>query len=79
MDENEEREELRRENMIELQHFQNELLFSVQGVSQTKTIEGGYDVKVKGTQCEESLKDIHKYLRHDGNVEPNARLILGEW
>lgn len=38
-----------------------------------------YEVMVKGELCEESLKDIFRILKTDGNKVPYARLALGEW
>lgn len=43
---------------------ENELLFWVQGVGSIKQV-GGLDVYVKSEHCEESLKELFKYLKFD--------------
>ena len=43
---------------------ENELLFWVQGVGSIKQM-GGLDVYVKHEHCEESLRELQKYLKFD--------------
>lgn len=62
----------------ELRRKQNEILFATQGVGRVKNI-NGYDVYVKNKQCEASLRDIHKFLKHESMAQPTAKLTLGEW
>lgn len=57
---------------------ENELLFWVQGVGSIKQV-GGLDVYVKSEHCEESLKELFKYLKFDNQTEPFVRTTLGQW
>jgi len=40
---------------------------------------GGLDVYVKHEHCEESLKELFKYLKFDSPKEPFVRTKLGSW
>ena len=51
---------------------EGELLFWVQGVGSIKQV-GGIDVYVKHEHCEESLKELFKYLKFDSQREPFVR------
>ena len=55
-----------------------QLLFWTQGVGSTKQV-GGIDVYVKHEHCEESLKELFKYLKFDSQREPYVRQTLGKW
>ena len=57
---------------------ENELLFWVQGVGNIKQV-GGIDVYVKHEHCEESLKELQKYIKFDRQREPFVRQTLGRW
>ena len=57
---------------------EGELLFWVQGVGSIKQV-GGLDVYVKHEHCEESLKELFKYVKVDSQREPFVRQTLGEW
>lgn len=56
----------------------NDLLFCVQGVGEIKDIDG-MKVYVKHDHCLESLKDIYKHLKVDGQAYPYIRKCLGEF
>jgi len=62
----------------EVQRRQNDILFAIQGVGEIKDI-NGYDVFVKKSDCEASLKDIHKWIKYESNIHPIVKLTLGEW
>ena len=51
---------------------EGELLFWVQGVGSIKQV-GGLDVYVKHEHCEESLKELFKYVKVDSQREPFVR------
>ena len=51
---------------------EGELLFWVQGVGSFKQV-GGLDVYVKHEHCEESLKELFKYVKVDSQREPFVR------
>ena len=51
----------------ELRRKENDILFAIQGVGRIKNI-NGYEVYVKNKQCEASLRDIHKYLKHESMI-----------
>lgn len=50
----------------------------MQGVGQEKEL-NGHNVFVKHDHCEESLKDINRYLANDSRFEPFVRLTLSDW
>ena len=50
----------------------------MQGVGQDKEL-NGHKVFVKHDHCEESLKDINRYLAADSRYEPRVRLTLADW
>jgi hypothetical protein len=56
----------------------DELLFCVQGVGSIKNI-NGLDVFVKDEYCEQSLKDISRFLRADSSKNPTIKKELGRW
>jgi len=55
-----------------------ELLFWVQGVGSIKQV-GGLDVYAKHEHCEESLKELFKYMKFDRQKEPFVKETLGKW
>jgi hypothetical protein len=63
---------------VEKSKKESELLFWVQGVGSIKQV-GGLDVYVKHEHCEESLKELFKYLKFDSPKEPFVRTKLGSW
>ena len=79
MDDDEDRDEMERPiDPEEQQRRQNDILFAIQGVGEIKQV-NGFDVFVKKSDCEASLKDIHKYIKYESNVHPIVKLTLGEW
>ena len=54
----------------------NELLFCVQGIGKLNPTTKEYD---KGTYCEASLRDIHRFLRKDDSENPKTRLYMLKW
>lgn len=57
-------DEVERMTEQEKQKKEAELLFWVQGVGSIKQV-GGIDVFVKHEHCEESLKELFKYIKFD--------------
>lgn len=66
------------EHSKNMQKFFNELLFCVQGVGSVKDVKG-IEIFVKNKYCEESLKDIHKFLRNENPLKPIIRRELAKW
>ena len=56
----------------------SDLMFAVQGVGDNKTL-GQAEVFVKHDHCEDSLKDLNRYLHGDSRFEPYVRLMLGDF
>lgn len=60
------------------QKVHDDILYWAQGVGSIKNIDG-YDVYVKSEFCEDSLKQIQKHLKMDGQSYPIVRHFLGDW
>jgi len=67
-----------REDIFDQASLQNELLFVVQGLGSIEFVDG-YDRYVKKPECEESLKDLVKMIKRDGNLNPFVRQTLASW
>lgn len=60
------------------EQFQNDLLFSVQGLGGIKEI-NNLEIYVKNAHCEESLKELIRILKKDDPDNPFARIELSKW
>mgnify|MGYP000932345905 CR=1 FL=1 len=65
-------------NNAENQKFRNELLFAVQGLGSVREV-GGLSVYVKGSHCDDSVKDLIKFCKRDDSDNPATRIELGKW
>lgn len=66
------------QNDEDVEKFKNELLFFVQGLGSTKK-HNDLEIYLKGSHCEDSLKDIIKCCRKDFDDVPSTRIELGKW
>lgn len=58
--------------------FQNELLFSVQGLGGVKKF-NDMELYIKNKDCEDSLKELIRILKNDDPDHPFARIELSKW
>lgn len=65
-------------NNAENEKYRNELLFHVQGLGSVREI-NGLPIYVKGSHCEDSLKDLIKICKRDDADNPVTRIELGKW
>lgn len=60
------------------EEFQNDLLFSVQGLGGIKEI-NNLEIYIKNNHCEDSLKELIRILKRDDPDHPFARIELSKW
>jgi hypothetical protein len=66
----------------EERELKNKIIFSMQGLGGVRTIKRQdrvLEAYIKGPHCEESVKDLVKFIRQDVPSNPKARLIMSEY
>lgn len=62
--------------------MKNKIIFSMQGLGGVRTIKRNdrlLEAYIKGQHCEESVKDLVKFIRYDSPSNPKARFILADY
>ncbi len=58
------------------------MLFAVQGLGSVRTVRQGdkyIEAYIKGPHCEESIKDLVKFIRNDLPGNPKVKMILSNY
>jgi hypothetical protein len=66
----------------EIKELKNKIIFSIQGLGGVRTIKHRdriLEAYIKGPHCEESVKDLVKFIRQDVPSNPRSRLILSNY
>ncbi len=69
------------DQLEEERDLKNKVIFSVQGLGGIRTIKRQDKILqayIKGPHCEESVKDLVKFIRQDSPFNPKTRLILAD-